>query len=50
MVISGIVHVVVVVFLSLIFSELERILNINLGQEEEFAPLQGQCFEYTDRE
>lgn len=31
-------------------SELERILNINLGQEEEFAPLQGQCFEYTDRE
>ncbi|XP_068676407.1 glucosidase 2 subunit beta-like [Montipora foliosa] len=31
-------------------SELERTLDINLGQEEEFAPLHGQCFEYTDRE
>lgn len=31
-------------------SDLERVLNINLGQEEEFSPLQGQCFEYTDRE
>ncbi|KAM7436682.1 hypothetical protein ABFA07_013596 [Porites harrisoni] len=31
-------------------SDLERVLNLNLGQEEEFSPLQGQCFEYTDRE
>ncbi|KAJ7328192.1 hypothetical protein OS493_025068 [Desmophyllum pertusum] len=31
-------------------SELERSLNLNLGQEEEFSPLQGQCFDYTDRE
>ncbi|KAL9951976.1 hypothetical protein ACROYT_G044739 [Oculina patagonica] len=31
-------------------SDLERSLNLNLGQEEEFSPLQGQCFEYTDRE
>ena len=32
------------------FSDLERTLNLNLGQQEEFSPLQGQCFEYTDRE
>jgi len=32
------------------FSDLERLLNLNLGQEEEFSPLQGQCYEYTDRE
>nr|XP_058950377.1 glucosidase 2 subunit beta-like isoform X1 [Pocillopora verrucosa] len=31
-------------------SDLERTLNLNLGQQEEFSPLQGQCFEYTDRE
>ena len=33
-----------------VFSDLERVLNLNLGQEEEFSPLQGKCFEYTDRE
>ena len=38
------------VFGSPLFSDLERVLNLNLGQEEEFSPLQGQCFEYTDRE
>ena len=31
-------------------SDLERVLDINFGQEEEFAPLRGECFEYTDRE
>lgn len=40
----------ITVFGSPLFSDLERVLNLNLGQEEEFSPLQGQCFEYTDRE
>lgn len=40
----------ITVFGSPHFSDLERVLNLNLGQEEEFSPLQGQCFEYTDRE
>ena len=40
----------ITVFCSPLFSDLERVLNLNLGQEEEFSPLQGQCFEYTDRE
>jgi len=31
-------------------SDLERVLNLNMGPEEEFSPLHGQCFEYTDRE
>ena len=42
------IHRVVIFFPH--FSDLERTLNLNLGQQEEFSPLQGQCFEYTDRE
>jgi len=30
--------------------QLEDILNKEYGQEDEFAYLVGECFEYTDRE
>lgn len=28
----------------------ERIINLDLGENQEFAHLQGQCYEFTDRE
>lgn len=31
-------------------SNIEDYLNLDFGPEEEFASLQGQCFEYTDHE
>lgn len=30
--------------------ELENSLKYDYGQEDEFLPLHGQCFEFTDRE
>lgn len=31
-------------------SSLEKQLDVDLGEDQEFQPLQGECFEYTDRE
>ena len=30
--------------------DLEKLLNVDLGPQQEFEPLQQQCYEFTDRE
>ncbi len=30
--------------------DLEKLLRVDLGPQQEFQALQNQCFEYTDRE
>ena len=32
------------------FSDIDRLSKTDMGEHEEFAPLQGQCFEFDDRE
>lgn len=31
-------------------STLEKEMGVDLGMEHEFLPLQGECYEYSDRE
>ena len=33
-----------------VVSDVERVLELDFGRNNEFYPLRGECYEYTDRE
>lgn len=45
-----ILSIILIIILFSFYSEINEFLNSDLGPDNSFYPLKGQCYEYTDRE